>query len=123
MWIARQGRRQTGAQPQAQVGRVTLPGDPAGVYLSGERRELPVFAPGGYVWRPAAGREVLVLKTGPDGAAACVAGERCGAEEGLEEGEVLLHAGKASIRLSPDGTIWLEGQLRLNGSPMSLAEG
>ena len=64
MWISEQGRRRTEPDGTALVGRVTLPGDPAGVYLAGERRELPVFGPGGYVWRPEEGEQVLVLKTG-----------------------------------------------------------
>ena len=50
MWISEQGRRRAEPDGTALVGRVTLPGDPAGVYLAGERRELPVFGPGGYVW-------------------------------------------------------------------------
>ena len=63
MWISEQGRRRAEPDGTALVGRVTLPGDPAGVYLAGERRELPVFGPGGYVWRPEEGEQVLVLKT------------------------------------------------------------
>ena len=61
MWISEQGRRRAEPDGTALVGRVTLPGDPAGVYLAGERRELPVFGPGGYVWRPEEGEQVLVL--------------------------------------------------------------
>lgn len=56
MWISEQGRRRAEPDGTALVGRVTLPGDPAGVYLAGERRELPVFGPGGYVWRPGQAR-------------------------------------------------------------------
>ena len=59
MWISEQGRRRTEPDGTALVGRGTLPGDPAGVYLAGERRELPVFGPGGYVWRPEEGEQVL----------------------------------------------------------------
>lgn len=78
MWISEQGRRRTEPDGTALVGRVTLPGDPAGVYLAGERRELPVFGPGGYVWRPEEGEQVLVLKTGQAGEAPCVAGRPAG---------------------------------------------
>ena len=62
MWIAEQGRRRPQADGTALVGRVTLPGDPAAVYLDGERRELPVYGPGGYIWRPAKDQQVLVLR-------------------------------------------------------------
>ena len=78
MWISEQGRRRAEPDGTALVGRVTLPGDPGGVYLAGERRELPVFGPGGYVWRPEEGEQVLVLKTGQAGEAPCVAGQACG---------------------------------------------
>ena len=69
MWISEQGRRRPQADGTALVGQVTLPGDPAAVYLDGERRELPVYGPGGYIWRPAKDQQVLVLKTGAAGEA------------------------------------------------------
>ena len=70
MWISeREWRRAEQARAAALAGEVTLAGDPAGVYLDGERRALPVFGPGGYVWRPAVGQRVLVLKAGERGEA------------------------------------------------------
>ena len=103
MWISEQGRRRTEPDGTALVGRVTLPGDPAGVYLAGERRELPVFGPGGYVWRPEEGEQVLVLKTGQAGEAPCVAGQACGQDWNLAAGEVLIYSGSASIRIGGGG--------------------
>lgn len=98
------------------VGQATLSGDPAGVYLDAERRALAVFAPGGYVWRPAVGEEVLVLKQ--EGENSCVVGVRCGGD--LAPGEVLIHAGQgeAAIKLSTDGTVNLMGQVLINGVPL-----
>ena len=98
------------------VGRTTLSGDPAGAYLDAERRALAVFAPGGYVWQPAVGEEVLVLKQ--EGEHACVAGVRCGGD--LNPGEVLIHAGQrdAAIKLGNDGTVELMGQVLINGVPL-----
>ena len=61
MWISEQNRRLRAEEPAAQLGRVTLGGDPAAVDLGGERRQLAVYAPGGYAWRPAPGDRVLVL--------------------------------------------------------------
>ena len=117
MWISK--RRDPGHSPSAMVGRATIPGDPAGVYLDGERRSLPVFGPGGYHWRPALGQEVLVLKG--EGESSYVAGARCGVS--LEPGEVCIRAGEAGaqIRLLPDGTLELRGRVLVNGVP--LAEG
>ena len=100
MWISeREWRRAVQARAAALAGEVTLAGDPAGVYLDGERRALPVFGPGGYVWRPAVGQQVLVLKAGERGEAPCVAGAECGAQWALEPGEVLIHSGSAAIRI------------------------
>ncbi|WP_297210154.1 hypothetical protein [uncultured Flavonifractor sp.] len=121
MWIAEKSRSRQEPEPAAQLGQVTLPEDPAGVYLDGERRNLPVFAPGGYVWRPSRGRQVLVIKTGAGGALPCVAGERCSDQWELEEGEVLLHSGKAVLHLRADGTVNITGSLTVNGQPVMTA--
>ena len=86
MWIAEQGRRRPQTNGTSLVGRVTLPGDPAAVYLDGERRELPVYGPGGYIWRPAKDQQVLVLKTGAAGEAPCVAGALCGDDREVSPG-------------------------------------
>lgn len=118
MWIAERSRRRPEPATAAAVGQVTLPGDPVGVCLDGERRQVPVFAPGGYVWRPRRGEQVLVLKTGEQGEAPCVLGERCQDKWELEEGEILLHSGKAVLRLKKDGTVDITGTLTVNGQPV-----
>ena len=82
--------------------------------LDGERRDLPIFGPGGYLWRPAREDQVLVIKTGSDGEAPCIAGKRNESEEKLEEGEVLIYSKNASIRLSR-GMISMEGIVLVNG--------
>lgn len=121
MWLAQQQRRRS-KDGGSQVGTVTLGGDPTGVCLDGERRDLPVFAPGGYIWRPARGDQVLVLKTGADGEAPCVAGARCNGTYAVAEGEVLLYSGGASIRLSTDGTVSVTGKLQVNGKEVMTRE-
>ena len=115
MWLSQRRAEARRAETPAETGPVTLGGDPAGVYLSGERRGLPVFSPGGYQWRPAAGQEVLVLKAGADQESPCVVGVR---QAGTPEpGETYLFSqGEASaIRLSPNGTLNLTGQICVNG--------
>lgn len=118
MWLSsmRRARRPEGPM----VGRATLAGNPAGAWLDGERRALPVFGPGGYVWKPALGQELLVLKSGPE-EPACVAGTRCEAGE-LEPGEVTVRAGKggAALKLKNDGTLELCGQIYVNGVPLEM---
>lgn len=118
MWIAERSRHRPEPEYMAAVGQVTLPGNLAGVWLDGERRNLPVFAPGGYVWRPSLGEQVLVLKTGEQGEMPCVLGERCGEQWQLEEGEILLHSGKAVLHLKADGTVDITGTLTVNGQPV-----
>lgn len=119
MWIAEKSRRRQESESVAAVGQVTLSGDPAGVWLDGERRDLPVFAPGGYVWRPSLGEQVLVLKTGQQGEAPCVLGARCQDKWKLEEGEVVLFSGKAALHLKKDGTVDITGKLTVNGLPVA----
>ncbi len=121
MWLAQQQRRKS-KDGGSQVGTVTLGGDPAGVCLDGERREVPVFAPGGYVWRPMRGDQVLVLKTGTEGEAPCVAGARCIRTDVVAEGEVLIFSGGCSIRLSTDGTVSVTGKLLVNGKEVMTRE-
>ena len=122
MWLSeRERRRVEERRAAALVGQVTLGGDPAGVYLDGERRDLPVFGPGGYVWRPGLGQQVLVLKAGEQGEAPCVAGAECGGQWTLEPGEVLIHSGEASIRLKADGTVAVTGRMTVNGKTVLTA--
>ena len=113
MWISGRVGRAAQREAQAALGTVTLEKEPVGVYSDGERRELPVFGPGGYRWRPRTGEQVLVLKTGAEGELPCIAGVR--SERGdLRAGEIELAAGAASIRLSPDGTVTLKGKVKVN---------
>ncbi len=122
MWLSRRteaGRRREAA---VQVGSVTLPGDPAGAVLDGERRDMPVYGPGGCVWRPAQGQEVLVVKAGTDGEQPCVAGVRCRADWNLAPGELLLYSGGASVYLSNSGVIAMSGDVRVNGKRVVVEE-
>ncbi len=112
MWLS--GRKHGGAGTGAMVGATTLEGDPAGAYLDGERRQLEVFAPGGYHWRPALGQQVLVIKE--EGGGSCVAGARCSAE--LAPGEVYIAGGGAGIWLRSNGELDLCGDVRVNGVPI-----
>lgn len=95
---------------------------PAGVYLAGEPAGAAVFGPGGYVWRPEEGEQVLVLKTGQAGEAPCVAGQACGQDWNLAAGEVLIYSGSASIRIGGGG-IRLTGDVLVNGKPVLTGEG
>lgn len=113
MWTAERNRNLRSGEPAAELGTVTLGGDPAGVSLGGERRWIGVYGPGGYSWRPGAGDRVLVLKAGAEGEAPCILGT---AQEGdgLKPGEVRLSGGDSSLHLG-QGRLSLSGQVYVNG--------
>lgn len=116
MWTAERNRNVRSGEPAAELGCVTLGGDPAGVSLGGERRWIGVYGPGGYSWRPTAGDKVLVLKAGAEGEAPCLLGVP--QEEGeLKPGEVRITGGESSIFLGQE-RLELEGELYLNGQTL-----
>lgn len=111
MWLSRQQKREH-EQRAAESGLVTISGETVAVELDSERRGLPVYAPGGYRWRPAAGERVLVVRTGEG---LCVVGAPCTAAP--KEGEVGLAApGGAEVTLKRDGRILLSGDAELSGA-------
>ena len=115
MWITEQNRRREGYTSGAEVGRVTIGGQPAGVDLGGERRWLTVYGPGGYAWRPAPGDRVLVVKTGAEGEPSVLGTPQSGAE--LEPGEVRITGGGGALSLKGDG-VEVTGQVRINGAEL-----
>lgn len=118
MWLSEQRRKIGRDERTAEVGVVTLQGEQTGVYLSGERRDLPILGPGGYCWRPAAGEQVLVLKAGEDGEQPWVAGTACEMAAELEPGDVGIFAGGAAVVLQRNGTVDLRGTVMLNGESL-----
>lgn len=114
MWMAQRSKTDSAQAPTlAEQGVVTLGGDPVGVYLDGERRWLPVYGPGGYCWRPAAGQRVLVLKAGESQEGSCVVGARQ-QESDLRPGEVVLTGPDGGgLRLEQGGAVRLTGEVYL----------
>lgn len=104
MWTSERNRNLPLREAAAELGTVTLGGDPAGVSLGGERRWLTVYGPGGYSWRPTAGDRVLVLKAGAEGESPCILGTVQGQEE-LRSGEVRLTGGENTVYLSREGLL------------------
>lgn len=99
----------------AELGTVTLGGDPAGVSLGGERRWLNVYSPGGYSWRPTSGDKVMVLKAGAEGESPCILGTTQDIE-GLKPGEVRLTGMGCSLHLG-------QGQVEMSGAEGSVRLG
>ena len=95
MWTSDRRKTRQAGESWVDWGEVTLEGDPAGAYLDGERRQLAVYGPGGYCWKPVLGDRVLVLKAGQGGESPCVAGKRQGEAETLGAGEVSISSSGA----------------------------
>lgn len=119
MWTAERNRNLRAGEPAAELGTVTLGGDPAGVSLGGERRWIGVYGPGGYSWRPTAGDKVLVLKAGAEGESPCVLGtvQEGDEENPLEPGEVRITGGESKLFLGQK-RLELTGELYLNGQTL-----
>lgn len=116
MWTSERGRLPQSQEPAAEMGVVTVGGDPAAVELGGERRWLPVCAPGGYSWRPGAGDRVLVLKAGAERESPCILGKV--QEEGDEEVGPVRLSGPGSALALDQGRVELEGTVYLNGQTL-----
>ena len=131
MWLSRQVRPGV-ATADADLGITTISGQKVGVVTRGEVRDLPVYGPGGYLWTPANGAAVLVVKGGPGGEEQCVAGTRPLEEvREIAPGEVYLYGpGENSVYLKADGSVEIrgsrvtvagelsiEGRLTVNGEP------
>ena len=118
MWLSKQVKPGA-ATADADLGVTTISGQKVGVVTRGEVRNLPVYGPGGYLWTPANGAEVLVIKGGPGGEEQCVAGAR--PPETLLEiapGEVYLYGpGGNSVYLKRDGSV------EITGSGLSISGG
>ena len=131
MWLSRQ-IKPAPATSDADLGITTISGQKVGVVTRGEVRDLPVYSPGGYLWTPANGAAVLVVKGGPGGEEQCVAGARPLEEvPDIEPGEVYLYGpGENTVYLKKDGSVEIrgsrvsvtgelsvDGQLTVNGRP------
>ena len=116
MWLSSQSRKVQRSSQGAETGVVTLEGEKTAVYLTGERRNLPVLSPGGYRWQPTEGETVLVLKSGADGEELWVAGVPNTGE--ISPGEVRIQSRRAAVFLGNDGSIDLRGTVKINGTPI-----
>ena len=127
MWTSNRKREGLSQECAADQGIVTLGGDPAAVYLGGERRWVSLYTPGGYQWRPKAGDKVLVVKAGDHRELPCLVGKRpdeLSEEDELPPGSVRIHSGTGVVLLDEDGLtlkgdeVALEGDIYVNGQEL-----
>lgn len=123
MWTSNRKLEGRTEECSADQGTVTLGGDPAGVYLGGERRWVSLYAPGGYQWRPRAGDKVLVVKAGDHRELPCLVGKRpdpLADEEALEPGSVRIHSGTGVVLLNEAGLTLKGGEVALEGDTITV---
>ena len=103
----------------AQCGTVTVDGAETAVFSSGERRGAKTASPGGVIWKPRRGGEVLVVRGGTFGEEAYAVGVVEAAASGLAPGEVRIRSGTgtAEIVLHNNGRVDINGLLFINGMP------
>ena len=132
MWLSKQVKP-AAATADADMGVTTISGRRVGVVTRGEVRDLPVYGPGGYLWTPANGAAVLVIKGSPGGEEQCVAGTRPPeAPADVGPGEVYIYGpGGNTVYLRQDGSVEIvggdvairgrrvdiSGELTVNGTP------
>lgn len=115
MWITK--RIAAAATPKTvERGQTSIGGEETAVALRGEQRGIEVMAPGGYVWRPRCGDEVLVIKDSVSGESVAAAAKMSPPPKGMEDGEVCISTNGASIFLRNDGRIKIYGNIILYGS-------
>ena len=117
MWLSRQMRPRP-VETDVDLGMTTIQGENVGVLTRGEIRNLPIYGPGGYIWLPKNGMEVLVIKGGPGGEEHCVNGMmQCPAPQGMQPGEVYLYGpNQNTVYLKQDGSIELRGTVEIWGN-------
>lgn len=125
MWLSKQVKP-AAATSDADLGVTTISGKQVGVVTRGEVRDLPVYGPGGYLWTPANGSAVLVVKGGPGGEEQCVAGTRPPeAPAAIEPGEVYIYGpGGNTVHLKQDGSVEITGGgIEIRGDQVAIRGG
>lgn len=108
MWLSKRNRQE---KPVYTSGTVSIEGENCAVAGFTESRGAEVFAPGGYIWKPALGDSVLVFKDG----SADIIGKKC-PEADIQPGEVCIKSlGGAEIYLRNDGTVIISGNVIFEG--------
>ena len=114
MWLSKRSAEVPGER-SAQMGGVTIGGGNVAVYTDMEQRGLELLSPGGYMWRPKVGQDVLVIKCGGESVIAGARQSETPSE--FMAGEVYIKSdGGAAVYLKNDGTIAFSGDAVINGT-------
>lgn len=101
-----------------QVEAVSLGGDAPAIADAGIQYGAKLFGPGGIVWVPRRGQNVLVIKTGSLGEESCMVGAESSGGEGLEPGELRLFSEGCALELKNDGSVHISGKVYINGEEL-----
>ena len=116
MWISRKmseaSRRE---EPYASLGQITIGGEETGVMTESEHRNIPMISPGGFVWRPKTGQNVLLIQT-DEGEKFITGAMNKGNGTALQDGEVEIYSECASITIQNNGLVTILGNLKLDGN-------
>ena len=115
MWITKKIAA-TAAPKVVERGETSIGGEEAAVALRGEQRGIEVMAPGGYIWRPKRGDDVLVIKDSVRGESVIAAAKMGAGPEEMKDGEVCISVGSTKIYLTNTGKIKMYGDIVLFGS-------
>ena len=115
MWISKKmSEASHRGEPYAGLGQITIGGEETGVMTESEQRNIPVISPGGFVWRPKTGQDVLIIQT-DDGGKFITGALYQGDGEALQDGEAAIYSEGASIIMRNNGLISISGNLNLEG--------
>ena len=115
MWLSERAAKNSIERPtHADTGKATSVGEGVNVFSQLEYRNVPIVTPGGFLWRPAVGEELTVIKCGP-GEMPCVIG-KSGSSGNIESGEVMLFSKGAVLKLKNNGDIEITGNIKLKGN-------
>ena len=115
MWLSKVIAK-SGSEDNAMTGITTIGGDNAAVQTDVELRNTVLYSPGGYFWRPKAGQNVLVIKSGDK--EVCVSGVR---QENFpddfgRDDICIMTSGGTAIYVKDNGQIVLTGNVEVEGS-------
>lgn len=102
---------------KAVTATVSIGGKSPALVSDTEHRNIELIAPSGVVRLPKVGERQLILKT-MDGSYALMGLCPEDIPDGLNEGDILIKNGKASITLHSDGRVEILGRLIINGSEL-----
>ena len=113
MWLTKQTTQKETEDP-IRIGKVTIEGERPGVYTDYEQRDASIVSPGGYIWRPKYGDDVLIIKCGNN--ELFTAGIQSTEENTISAGEVMIKSADGGyIYLKNDGSILINGQVSIDG--------